>query len=128
MVNYTPVDTPYRSGHTINDIPKTTLDNIEQYIITAKYQSLVGSLLCLAYTIRPDICVATSLIAQYNKQPSSGNYDPAQYVLKYLIGTSDHGIHFTPRTNTILVNFIGFSPAPDATFHYDHSLRTSFFA
>jgi hypothetical protein len=73
MVNATSADTPYCSGHTIDDIPKTTLDNLEQDIITAKYQSLVGSLLWLAYDTHPDMCVTTSLIAQYNKQPSSGN-------------------------------------------------------
>jgi hypothetical protein len=38
MANVTPVNTPYRSGHTIDDIPKTTLDKLEQDIITAKYQ------------------------------------------------------------------------------------------
>jgi hypothetical protein len=36
--------------------------------------------------------------------------------VNYLIGTSDHGIRFTHKTNTILVNLIGFVPAPDATF------------
>jgi hypothetical protein len=116
MANATSADAPYRSGHTIDDIPKTTLDILEQDIITSKYQSLVGSLLWLAYATRPDICVATSLLAQYNKQPSSGHYDAARYVLKYLSGTSDHGLHFTHKTNTTLVNFIGFDPAPDEFF------------
>jgi hypothetical protein len=45
MVNVTPVDTPYRSGHKIDDIPKTTLDNLEHDTITAKYHLLFGSLL-----------------------------------------------------------------------------------
>jgi hypothetical protein len=116
MANATSADTPYRSGHTIDDIPETTLDTLEQDIITAKYQTLIGSLLWLAYTTRPDICVATSLLAQYNKQLSSGHYDAALYVLKCLSGTSDHGLRFAHKTNTTLINFIGFDPAQDATF------------
>jgi hypothetical protein len=116
MVNATSADTPHRSGHTTDGIPKTTLDNLDKDIITAKYQSLVGSLLWLAHATCPDICAATSLIAQYKKQPSSGHYDVARDVLTYLIGTSDHGIRFAHKTNTTLVNFIGFPPAPDATF------------
>jgi hypothetical protein len=124
MANATPADTPYRSGHTIDDIPKTTLHNLKQDIITAKYLSLVGSLLGLAYTTHPYICIATSLLAciatsllaQYNKQPSSGHYNAVQNVLKYLIGTSDQGICFAHKTNTTLVNCIGFVPVPDATF------------
>jgi hypothetical protein len=119
MENTTPADTQCRSAHIIEDIPKTKFDNLEQDIITAKYQSLVGSLLWLSYAIHPNICVATSLIAQYNKQPSSGHYDAARYVLKYLIGTSDHGLRFAHKTNKTLVNFIGFVvPAPDTTFSY----------
>jgi hypothetical protein len=102
MANATPVDTPYRSGHTIDDIPKTKLDNMEQYIINAKYQSLVRSLLWLENATCPDICVATSLLARY--------------ALKYLIRTSNPSLQFAHKTNTPLVNFIDFVPAPDATF------------
>jgi hypothetical protein len=76
----------------------------------------VGSLLWLAYATRPDICVAASLLAQYNTQPSPGHYDAARYVLTYLLGTSDHGLRFTHKPNTTSVNFIGFVPSQDATF------------
>jgi hypothetical protein len=116
MSNATPADTPYNSGHTIDDIPKTGMPTLEQDIVTAKYQSLVGSLLWLAYATRPDLCVATSLLDQYNKQPSSGHYYAARYVLKHIIGTIDHGLWFTHKPNTTLVNFIGFVPPPSTTF------------
>jgi hypothetical protein len=100
MTNDTSADMPYCSGRKTYDIPKTTVDTLEQDIVTIKYQSLVGSLLWLAYTTLPDIFVSTSLIAQYIKQPSAGHYDVAQYVLTYILGTRDHGIHFTHKTNT----------------------------
>jgi muramidase (phage lysozyme) len=75
MANTMPAVTPYLSGHTIDGIPNMTQDTLEQDIVTAKYQSLVGSLLCLAYATHPDICVATSILAQYSNIPSSGHYD-----------------------------------------------------
>jgi hypothetical protein len=101
--NATPADTPYHSGHTIDDIPNSTLDTLEQDIITTKYQPPVGSLLWLAYITHPYICVVTSLLAQYNNQPPPCHYDVTGYVLKYIIGTSDHGICFTHKPNTTLV-------------------------
>jgi hypothetical protein len=116
MSNANPADTPYRSGHTIDGIPKTDMPTLKQDIVTAKNQSLIGSLLWLAYDTRPDLCVATSILAQYNKQPSSGHYDAARYVLKYILGTIDHGMWLTHRPNTALVNFIGFVPPPNITF------------
>jgi hypothetical protein len=45
MSNVTPADTPYLSGHAIDALPMTDMPTLEQYIVTAKYQSLVGSLL-----------------------------------------------------------------------------------
>jgi hypothetical protein len=116
MSNTIPTDTPYRSDHTIDNIPKTDMPTLEQDIITANYQSLAGSLLWLAYTTRPDLCFATSLLAQYNKHSSSGHYSAARYILKYILSTIDHGLWFTPKPNTTLVNFIGFVPPLNTTF------------
>jgi hypothetical protein len=36
MCNATPADTPYPSGHTIDNIPKTDMQTLEQGIITKK--------------------------------------------------------------------------------------------
>jgi hypothetical protein len=116
MSNATSLDTQYRSCHTINKIPKTDMPTPEQEIVIEKYESLIGSLLWLAYTIHPDICVTTSLLAQYNKQPSSGHYDAAGYVLKYILRTIYHGLWFNHKPNTTLVKFIGFVPPLNTTF------------
>jgi hypothetical protein len=114
--NENPADIPYHSGHTIDDIPKTDMPTPEPDIVTAKYQSLVGSLLWLAYTTRPDLCVTTSLLAQYNKQPSFSHYDAARYILNYIPGTIYHGIRFTHKPNTTMVNSLGSVPPPNTTF------------
>jgi hypothetical protein len=112
MVNATPANTPYRYRHTIDDIPKTTFHNLEQDKITPNSQSLVESLHWLAYPTHLDICIATSILAQYSNQPSSSHYNTTLYLLKYLIGTNAHFIIFTHKINTTLVNFIGLVPSP----------------
>jgi hypothetical protein len=46
MATATPAETPYRSVHTIDDVPNMKLDTLEQdNIVTVKYQSFFGSLL-----------------------------------------------------------------------------------
>jgi hypothetical protein len=116
MSNATPADTPYRSGHTMDDIPKTDMPTLEQDVVTSKYQSLVGSSLWLAYATHPDLCVTTSLLDHYNKHQSSGHYDAARYVLKYTFGTIYHGLRFTHKPNTTMVNFTGFVLPPNTIF------------
>jgi hypothetical protein len=92
------------------------MPTLEQDIVTSKYQSIVGSLLWLSYSNCPDLCVTTSLSDQYNTQPSSGHYDAAPYVLKYILGTIDHGLWFIHKPNNTLVNSIGFVRPPNTTF------------
>jgi hypothetical protein len=87
------------------------MSTLEQEIVTAKYQSIVGSLLWLAYDTRPELCVS-----RRQKKPPSGHYDAARYVLKYIFDTADHSLQFTDKPNTVIVNFIGFVPPLHTTF------------
>jgi len=48
---------------------------------------LVGSLNWLAHTTRPDLSTVISLLAQHQANPSSGHYEAARYVVKYLAST-----------------------------------------
>jgi hypothetical protein len=109
-----------QTHHTVQFIPSKTFPRLtlEQDIVTSKYRSLVGSLLWLAYATRPNLCVTTSLLDQYNKQPSSGHFYAARHVLTYILGTIYHGLRFTHKPNTTLVNFIGFVPPPNTFFSY----------
>lgn len=53
------------------------------------YQSLIGGLLYLAVTTRPDIAVSTSILGRRVSKPTSADWTEAKRVLRYLIGTSD---------------------------------------
>jgi hypothetical protein len=59
------------------------------------YQAMVGSLIYASYSTRPDITFATNMVARYMSKPSSDNMIMAKRVLRYLHGTSSHGLHYT---------------------------------
>lgn len=55
----------------------------------AAYQSLIGALLYVAVTTRPDISIATSILGRRVKEPSEADWTEAKRVLRYLKGTLD---------------------------------------
>ena len=56
------------------------------------YQELVGCLMYLAVSTRPDIAYVTNCLARYVSSPSSNHVAVAKRVLKYLHGTKSVGI------------------------------------
>ncbi|XP_067621258.1 uncharacterized protein [Eurosta solidaginis] len=54
-------------------------------IDATSYQSLIGSLMYLAISTRPDIMHAVSLLAQRNQEPHTEHEAGAKHVLRYLI-------------------------------------------
>jgi len=53
----------------------------------AQYRSIVGSLLYIANTTRPDISHATSMLSRYMHGPTPTHLSAATHVLRYLSGT-----------------------------------------
>jgi hypothetical protein len=73
---------------------ETRLDFEESDIITEKpYRSLIGALLFLAVSTRPDIAYATSRLSQYLVSPSEFHYLAAIRILRYLKLNQRFGIH-----------------------------------
>ncbi|XP_068142548.1 uncharacterized protein [Drosophila tropicalis] len=60
-----------------------------------RYQSLIGSLLYLALTTRPDIIHSVAKLAQRNSDPHKEHEVAAKRVLRYLRGTSDVRLHYS---------------------------------
>jgi len=56
------------------------------------YSELVGSILYLATTTRPDIAYATGVLARYMKAPEHHHWQAAKTVVRYLIGTKGVGL------------------------------------
>jgi Reverse transcriptase (RNA-dependent DNA polymerase) len=59
-----------------------------------QYSSLVGALLYLATTVRPDIAYAVGVLSRFMSCPTKEHWNTAKGVLRYLAGTSRLGITY----------------------------------
>lgn len=66
------------------------------------YRQLVGSLMHLAVTVRPDISYAVGALARHMAAPTSTHWLAAKGVLRYLAGTLNLGITFGGSADTSL--------------------------
>jgi len=105
--------TPYRSNCCIDSIPSEAMSATACNDLRLHYQSLVGSLIWLAHTTRPDILTIVSLLAQHQSEPSPGHYEAAKYVAEYLASTKTSGIYFTSCQQSSLESFLHF-PVPQS--------------
>ena len=103
--------TPYQSHLHIDSISTQEMSTMDRDQLRLKFQSLVGSLNWLAHTTRPDLSTVVSLLAQHQCTPSSGHYDAAIYVAKYLATTRNLGIYFSSERSSTLTSFLHF-PIP----------------
>ncbi|XP_019087595.1 PREDICTED: uncharacterized protein LOC109127409 [Camelina sativa] len=55
------------------------------------YRMVIGTLQYLAFT-RPDIAFAVNRLSQYMHQPTTDHWQAAKRILRYLVGTTSHGI------------------------------------
>ena len=71
------------------------------------YISIIGSLMYLALTTRPDIAYAARVLARFNSNPGLAHWQAAKHVLRYLKGTLDHKLVYKPSNSSEL--FITYS-------------------
>ena len=61
---------------------------------TVPYRELIGSLLWISMGTRPDISYAVNQCARYSSDPKPEHWTACLRILRYLKGTSDHGLHY----------------------------------
>jgi hypothetical protein len=89
-----PKDTPVAPGTKLSKDAGEPLD-CERY----PYASLVGALLFLSTTTRPDVAFAVSALSRFMSAPTADHWEAAKRVLRYLAGTPHLGLTFTPDTS-----------------------------
>lgn len=74
------------------------------FVDTKRYQSLIGSLMYLGISTRPDIAHSVSKLAQFNTNPHAEHLAAAKHILRYLFSTMNTKILFK-RTGQNLVAY-----------------------
>jgi len=61
------------------------------------YQQLLGSLMYIAVSTRPDICYSVGKLCQFNNSFTADHFEQAKRILRYLKGTADQCLLFSSR-------------------------------
>ena len=89
-------------------------------------QEVVGSLMYIALSTRPDISYSVAVLSRYNSQPFTSHMTAAKRVLQYLKSTADFRLHFTGNGIGIGIDIdidnslIGYSDSKRANDSADH--------
>ncbi|CAH9079354.1 unnamed protein product [Cuscuta epithymum] len=65
------------------------------------YLSVIGSLLYLANSTRPDIAFYVNLLARYNSCPTRRHWNKIKHIFRYLRGTIDLGLFYHKDTKLL---------------------------
>jgi hypothetical protein len=88
LVNCKTAVTPFPSKHLdLQSAPPNAVPDVSDADLIPKYQRLVGCLLYLAITTRPDISYYAMWLGQHNARPNRSHFLLAKHVIRYLAGT-----------------------------------------
>ena len=91
-----PVSTPLNPGCRLSTSMCPQNDAEVSEMRQHPYISVVGSLMYLALTTRPDIAYAAGVLARFNSNPGPAHWNAAKHVLRYLKGTIGYKLIYKP--------------------------------
>ena len=89
------------------------------------YQSIIGSLLYIMISTRPNIAFAVTYLSQFSTNPTEDHYKAAQHICRYLVGTHDYKLIYTHEEDKGLVAYTNSDWAADKIWR--HSITGYFF-
>ena len=66
-----------------------------------RYSQIIGSLMYLASSTRPDISYAVSRLSRYTANPGDAHWHALERVMRYLKGTMDYGLHYSGNPSVL---------------------------
>ena len=98
MLDCKPIDTPMDSN------VKLVPGQGEPLRDPGRYRRLVGRLNYLTIT-RPDISFPVSVVSQFLQSPCDSHWDAVIRILRYIKGTSGHGVSYENKGHTQIVGY-----------------------
>lgn len=92
MQDAKPAHTPLELKINLSEIPES--EYLNEKIDSKMYQSLIGSLMYLSTSTRPDISYAVSQLSKFFKEPKRYHWQVGKRVLRYLKETQNVGLKF----------------------------------
>ena len=78
------------------------------------YKEAFGALLYISTTTRPDISYAVGQVAKFNHNPGVQHWKAVKGIFRYLAGTREYGILFSPNPSGKDEEIVGFTDADHA--------------
>ena len=98
MEDYKPTPSPFQSG------VKLSVTCTSPEVDATLYRQILGKLLYLTHN-RPDLSFAVGLVAQFMQTPRESHWKAAKWILRYVRGTVQFGIHYSAEASPLLVGF-----------------------
>lgn len=99
MTSSKPTSTPFPGG--VKVYKSTDSEAEEMASKKLPYRSVVGSLMYIAISTRPDISYAVGVLSQHLERPSLTHWNLAMHVIRYLSGTKTMGIRYHTGDNQV---------------------------
>ena len=103
------VQTPMESG-----LKLLSASASEPITAASTYQSLIGSLMYLVVSTRPDIAFAVATLSKFNAKPTALHYSAAKHLLRYLKQTPDLALEYGAQKPIRTINYV---PLPASALH-----------
>ena len=104
MEDCNPVSTPLNIGTNLG-LSEEKKKGDKEWDLKKHFQQLVGCLLHLSNTSRPDISYSATMLARYMHKPTKQHWRAAKHVLRYLKGIATLGICYKKGTEATLTGY-----------------------
>jgi hypothetical protein len=95
-----PVTTPLNPSHRLTKASSPSTEEEAQKMRFVPYAQVIGALLYLAISTRPDIAYAVGVLARFNSNPGLEHWAAVKHLLAYLKGTLDFKLTYGPDAST----------------------------
>jgi hypothetical protein len=95
LTDANPTKTPLPSNALLSKGDQPVTEGEKLVMSTIPYRALIGSLLYAARGTRPEISFPVSALSRFNTAPGKIHWKHAKHVLRYLKGTSTHGLRYS---------------------------------